>query len=316
MTNSSGPSPSPSPAAASDAPMPMLAASAAGRMVGAILARVNGPHGGATTRPLNAGALWHQVGLRMGFAPLALTRPLLPVPSQAAYSYRPNLVWRARPVAPAPWEPEPEAPPAPTWPMFRPALGPAVQRTMTAPPVPVPTQLPAYNAPPPAAPSYSVAPAPLARPPASAPPTSYSPPSASYSAPPVPSASPTSYSAPSAAYSAPFASAGAAPAPAALPPQVVRWQQVQFQFTPPPAQGVPTAPQTAAPQVRRFVAAPPVAPAPPLWAQVQRQAVAMAAPPTSPPPAPAGFVAPITMATPVAAPRPAARPPAFTPAAP
>ena len=138
MTNPSGSAP----AATDTAPMPMLAASAAGRMVGAILARVNGPHGGATTRPLHAGALWQQVGLRLGFVPPALARPLLPVPSQAAYRYRPELVWRARPLAPAPWEPEPEAPLAMTWPMFRPALGPAGVRPAFAPPLPVPTQPP------------------------------------------------------------------------------------------------------------------------------------------------------------------------------
>src|SRR6476619_6735899 len=79
--------------AATPAGMPMLAASAAGRLTQAIRDRIGGPHGRQAGRPLAAAALWRQVARRMGYAPPAATRSLLPAP-QASYWGRPDLIWR------------------------------------------------------------------------------------------------------------------------------------------------------------------------------------------------------------------------------
>src|SRR5688572_14457702 len=46
--------------------MPLLAAGAAARLVGDIVARLGGPHAGHVVRPLSPSVLWRQVARRLG----------------------------------------------------------------------------------------------------------------------------------------------------------------------------------------------------------------------------------------------------------
>src|SRR5436853_4817002 len=67
--------------------MPLLAANAAVRMVGDILARLSGPHGGAAPSMLRPSSLWRQVARRIGASPSP--RPGADLPAQPFEASRP-----------------------------------------------------------------------------------------------------------------------------------------------------------------------------------------------------------------------------------
>ena len=93
--------------------MPMLAGSAAARLTQQILSRLSSPHAMHTTSPVRPGALWRQVGRRLGILPQERSRPgpgrpMLTAtqariqeqarPSQDPFAPPPTqLVWRAAP---------------------------------------------------------------------------------------------------------------------------------------------------------------------------------------------------------------------------
>lgn len=127
--------------------MPLLAASAAARLAGQVVSRLQSPYAAQTVRAPHPLTLWREVARRLGYTTLAMRpeSPLArtPAPSPAVSPFGPQVtgysippaqfVWRTQPVAQ-----ESDAPDLPVWRTSRPGPAPSQAPRIVSEPQPVP----------------------------------------------------------------------------------------------------------------------------------------------------------------------------------